>query len=711
MRLLRTTGTDPELIYIANENLKLPKYAILSHVWGDEEVTFQDMQDPLKRKGMKGWFKLVGACELARREDWEYIWIDTCCIDKSSSSELSEAINSMYRYYNKAQVCYAYLEDMRSDRLSRSFNLSFRMCKWFTRGWTLQELIAPKTVFFFTNDWEKIGTKASLQETITEITGIRSEVLLSLDDLSEWSIAARMSWAAGRETTRIEDRAYSLMGIFGVYMPPLYGEGEHAFIRLQEEILKVSDDHTIFAWKSKLSSMSLTESPSTSAATSGILASSPDVFEGSGRYIHPFRYQINNQRPFSMTNKGLLVHLPLLPVLPVINDQPQFLALLNCRSKTSRHLAIYVSKSFKEQYERVRSDEVLEDDAIRARCEIIEQTPRELLFRPWDLPRFGPNDFDSDRIAVFFSGDQGIRPITSNTGLPGPVAASKIADPGDHSMGVFTLDRYLPQTFLFIHDPTHRPFVVVAGKGWLDLVLEFKTEKPNLEDIRQSYNHGKEYVGMRWKNLDRMSKFLTDKVAILIEARRQYQSGLDSDACHVLNVRIVNKIYLHKAPAVLPIRISYAFNVSFSSAIDAGFSLLQTYPNNAWEEWNNDTMNLFLNDATITGTLCFQHEQNRKRFAVTFGVRDKTVWSDVHFLVNTEYWETVKDICNSYRNNHKRSARIGGKSIIYASDKVTLSPRDSSLAVGKWVLASSVHSHVLRNSPNQYKSEIKVTRE
>ncbi|KAF9064170.1 heterokaryon incompatibility protein-domain-containing protein [Rhodocollybia butyracea] len=153
---------------------KIPRYAILSHVWGDGEVTFQDMQDPLKRKGMKGWSKLVGACKQACREDWKYIWIDTCCIDISSSSELSEAINSMYRYYREAEVCYAYLSDMQSDRLSQSFNLKFQMCKWFRRGWTLQELLVPATVFFFTNDWVKIGTKASLQKTITEITGIPS---------------------------------------------------------------------------------------------------------------------------------------------------------------------------------------------------------------------------------------------------------------------------------------------------------------------------------------------------------------------------------------------------------------------------------------------------------------------------------------------------------------------------------------------------------
>ncbi|KAF9065404.1 heterokaryon incompatibility protein-domain-containing protein, partial [Rhodocollybia butyracea] len=219
MRLIRTSSTDPELVYFADEH-QIPSYAILSHVWEEEEVTFQHMQDPSSIKKMKGWSKIARACELARSEDREYIWIDTCCIDKSSSSELSEAINSMYRYYVEAQVCYAYLADVQSD-LPRSLDFTFRVCKWFTRGWTLQELIAPKTVVFFAQDWEKIGTKASLQGIITEITGIPAGVLLK-NDAKEMSIAKRMSWAAGRKTTRIEDRAYSLMGIFGVFMPPIY---------------------------------------------------------------------------------------------------------------------------------------------------------------------------------------------------------------------------------------------------------------------------------------------------------------------------------------------------------------------------------------------------------------------------------------------------------------------------------------------------------
>ncbi|KAF9058610.1 hypothetical protein BDP27DRAFT_1169275, partial [Rhodocollybia butyracea] len=189
--------------------------------------------------------------------------------------------------------------DVQSDLPRRSLKFAFRQCKWFTRGWTLQELIAPKTVVFFAQDWERIGTKASLQGLITETTGIPLGVLLH-NDSSKMSIAKRMSWAARRETTRIEDRVYSLMGIFGVFMSPIYSEGTHAFIRLQEEILKTSNDQTIFAWKEKWPH----------SDPRGLLATSPDDFEASGEYEHVDRPE--NRRPHPMTNMGLLVHLPLL---------------------------------------------------------------------------------------------------------------------------------------------------------------------------------------------------------------------------------------------------------------------------------------------------------------------------------------------------------------------------------------------------------------
>ena len=163
---------------------------------------------------------------------------DLCCIDKTSSAELSEAINSMYRWYQESGVCYAYLADVPPNAFSKS--------RWFTRGWTLQELIAPSTVIFLDQKWQEIGTKSSLQRVISEITGIPTDILLG-GDLEDASIAQRMSWASKRETTRVEDAAYCLMGIFSIHMPMLYGEGERAFIRLQEEIMRVSDDHSLFA--------------------------------------------------------------------------------------------------------------------------------------------------------------------------------------------------------------------------------------------------------------------------------------------------------------------------------------------------------------------------------------------------------------------------------------------------------------------------------
>jgi hypothetical protein len=164
----------------------------------------------------------------------------SCCIDKTSTAELSEAINSMFRWYREATVCYAYLADVTEASQIKS-------SRWFTRGWTLQELVAPATVWFYALDWKYLGSKLDLQSEIRYITGIDTEVLTT-GELEMVSIARRMSWAAKRQTTRIEDQAYSLMGIFDVNMPLLYGEGRKAFVRLQEETMKTSDDQSLFAW-------------------------------------------------------------------------------------------------------------------------------------------------------------------------------------------------------------------------------------------------------------------------------------------------------------------------------------------------------------------------------------------------------------------------------------------------------------------------------
>ncbi|KAN0075668.1 HET domain containing protein [Elaphomyces granulatus] len=224
----------------------IPRYAILSHTWGadTEEVSFKDMIDGTAKSKVPGYNKIRFCGEQARRDGLQYFWIDTCCIDKSSSTELQEAINSMFRWYRDAAKCYVYLADVsRSADVNSSQLLmesSFRKSRWFTRGWTLQELVAPASVEFFSKKGEQLGNKRSLERHIHEVTGIPVKALRG-SSLSDFSVPERMSWAENRETTRKEDKAYSLLGIFDVYMPLIYGEGrENAFQRLREKIDKAS---------------------------------------------------------------------------------------------------------------------------------------------------------------------------------------------------------------------------------------------------------------------------------------------------------------------------------------------------------------------------------------------------------------------------------------------------------------------------------------
>ncbi|KAK3942860.1 heterokaryon incompatibility protein-domain-containing protein [Diplogelasinospora grovesii] len=254
----------------------IPPYAILSHTWGEEEVSFKDLsaEDVQAAHAMKGYSKIVGCCLLAASEGLRYAWIDTCCIDKSSSAELSEAINSMFRWYRDSVVCFAYLSDVRDrDPGEKGCSNHFANSRWFTRGWTLQELLAPVEVVFLNQDWQEIGTKRTLSKAISEITKI-SEKALSDAEWDGYSVAQKISWAAGRQTTRQEDEAYCLMGLFNVNMPLLYGEGGRGSMRLQEEIMKRYDDQSIFAWSKGAHEQSHVQ-------LSGLLAPSPHLFEHS----------------------------------------------------------------------------------------------------------------------------------------------------------------------------------------------------------------------------------------------------------------------------------------------------------------------------------------------------------------------------------------------------------------------------------------------
>ncbi|PMD32964.1 HET-domain-containing protein [Hyaloscypha variabilis F] len=276
----------------------LPPYVILSHTWENEEVSFQEMRSH-NSTGKKGYTKIRKCCAIAAAAGFEYVWVDTCCIDKTSSAELTEAINSMYLWYQKADVCYVYMADYHGlTSLGRPLP-SFRNSRWFKRGWTLQELIAPESVIFCNSQWTNIGTKHSLREEISEITEIQVEALLGAK-LEDFSVAQRMCWASRRETTRIEDEAYSLLGIFDVHMPMLYGEGSHAFIRLQEEIIKRSTDHTIFAWAHGF--------PEIRNHTGGLLADCPSAFVNTKFIVQDLSTEI---LPFEITNKGVHLHLPI----------------------------------------------------------------------------------------------------------------------------------------------------------------------------------------------------------------------------------------------------------------------------------------------------------------------------------------------------------------------------------------------------------------
>jgi NACHT domain/Heterokaryon incompatibility protein (HET) len=225
----------------------IPPYAILSHTWGadTEEVTFEDLTDGTS-KSKAGYNKIRFCGEQARRDDLQYIWVDTCCIDKSSSAELTEAINSMFRWYREAAKCYVYLSDVSKgnyDHLPRSiWKSAFRGSRWFARGWTLQELIAPTSVEFYSSEGMRLGDKRSMEQQIHEITSIPVRALRG-NPLSDFSFEERLSWAIKRETTREEDKAYSLLGIFDIYMPLIYGEGgESAFKRLRTSVQMVNED-------------------------------------------------------------------------------------------------------------------------------------------------------------------------------------------------------------------------------------------------------------------------------------------------------------------------------------------------------------------------------------------------------------------------------------------------------------------------------------
>ncbi|KAF4919638.1 Vegetative incompatibility protein HET-E-1 [Colletotrichum viniferum] len=313
---------------------KIPQYAILSHTWhGTDEVTFREWEqrDSATIQSKSGYTKILNACHQTQKEGLRYLWVDTNCINKESSAELSEAINSMFVWYRDAQVCFAFLDDVQfgppfyytsSDLSDERTGLEiddetgFIYSRWFTRGWTLQELLGPTRLIFFDCNWKSLGTRSWLSRRISTATNIDEFYLADafVGDpssrsvvIEKPSISEKMSWLSTRKTTRVEDLAYCMLGIFDLNMPLLYGEGMKAFARLQEEIIKGSNDQTIFCWPWDKNIVPLN--------WGSLLAPEPSLFKdgrlyGSTSTVHWSPW--SKTTSYVMTNAGLRIRFPTL---------------------------------------------------------------------------------------------------------------------------------------------------------------------------------------------------------------------------------------------------------------------------------------------------------------------------------------------------------------------------------------------------------------
>ncbi|KAG2748768.1 hypothetical protein P692DRAFT_20779992 [Suillus brevipes Sb2] len=298
-------SVDANIYFYPSE---LVKYAILSHRWLDEgEPTYEEMT--AGTAAGPGREKLEGFCRKAKEYNVEFAWSDTCCIDKSSSTELDESIRSMFRWYENSHICIVHLaqsktiEDIPND-------------EWTKRGWTLQELLAPHKIKFFNKYWMPmtvdLNDKAprtepdgsfSILRALETATGIPRDVLASDHGCIHWKrVDERMAWAAGRKTTRVEDAAYSLMGIFHVSLQIAYGEGrDRAFCRLIEAIMQAGDP-SVLNWRGEM--------PALHNGGSRAFPRSPSSFLGCEDQKFDFH------QPLEMTKTSLGLRIPLV-ILPL----------------------------------------------------------------------------------------------------------------------------------------------------------------------------------------------------------------------------------------------------------------------------------------------------------------------------------------------------------------------------------------------------------
>ena len=516
MRLLHTFTLKLHEFYDA----QIPSYVIISHTWGNEEVTLQDLEKE-ESKSRAEYAKITGCCALARSSGWEWLWIDTCCIDKTSSADLSEAINSMYRWYRNSQICYAYLTDcfLQSDGIS---DADFCQSRWFTRGWTLQELLAPRTVIFYDRDWREIGTKSSLAPQISRVTGISSQ---DMNDPRRANIAAKMSWASKRQTSRVEDMAYCLLGIFDLTMPLLYGEGNNAFKRLQHVIIAAgSDDESIYAWTH------------TGYDLYGMLAESPVAFADSGDII-TLVYSNQLNQPPSVKGK-LLVMDGISPVPGLTKGGKYSLVTLNCarRANLSKPLQIRLI-GHQDKYLRADPHLLLECEYPR---HAEEATPPGFYNRTLKIWLEFSFILEIDVASHHF-----------HVHLPLLNEGFRLSDEFLSDCGRLWRHDGCWQTtmdpardtgvMIFIGDTGERFLLILAVRDSLpslDVVVPYESQTCSLDEIAKSY-------GDVFGGTDELSKPLQDKNYVFVTLRKKLLKG---EIVNVVDVSIRQKVLQHQDP-------------------------------------------------------------------------------------------------------------------------------------------------------------------
>ncbi|KAM6488289.1 ankyrin repeat-containing domain protein [Trichoderma sp. SZMC 28011] len=493
-----------------------PPYAILSHTWGDdsEELNFRDVEDGNINKPGIGSVKFRECCRQAIEDKLDYAWIDTCCIDKANLVELSEAINSMFRWYQRADICYAFLSDVPGDEDFRETGSKFQRSRWFQRGWTLQELLAPKTMRFYgaistsetystqagvnthqVQEWRLLGKKGSMSTTIASITGIPQHYLLGYAPLHMASVAQRMSWAAHRDTKRKEDLAYCLLGIFNITMPMIYGEGdEQAFFRLQEQIMKVTRDDSILAWGLGTDDSSTSDTGNTTAGR--IVAKGPADFANSGLIIRRDQ-ALKYTNSVDISGGSIRTHLPLHTT-----PTGQIVGLLSCgpEKNSQQVVGIPLIELSVDEYARPRGTNsslysmtaaATKPKPIRIKHDSQENVPVEsgVLFFHYEEDNFADVDLKIIDVAPKSCWDEERTLIMStaitNDGAMGQILIRLRHDTQESKDFVILLE-YKKES----SNPVVECMVLICSRNLLleELILDLPTMRQKLDGKRQAKN-------------------------------------------------------------------------------------------------------------------------------------------------------------------------------------------------------------------------------